>query len=123
MLLTHQNPWSLNSIGAFAGKLMLQDGGYIKKTKELISSERERLCRELSKLDAFKAYPPSANFILLRILKDGVTSFQVFEAAIRQKMMIRDCSSFFKNLNGEFVRFCIMKPEDNERLLKVFRSI
>lgn len=123
MLLTHQNPWSLNSIGAFAGGLMLQDGGYIKKTKELISSERERLCRELSKLDAFKAYPPSANFILLRILKDGVTSFQVFEAAIRQKMMIRDCSSFFKNLNGEFVRFCIMKPEDNERLLKVFRSI
>lgn len=123
MLLTHQNPWSLNSIGAFAGELMLQDSEYIKKAKTLINAERERLCLEISKLDTFKAYPPSANFILLRILKEGVTSFQVFEAAIRRKMMIRDCSSFFKDLNGEFVRFCIMKPEDNERLLKVFQSI
>lgn len=123
MLLMHQNPWSLNSIGAFAGELMLQDSEYIKKTKELIASERERFCQELSKLDAFKVYPPSANFILLRILKEGVTSFQVFEAAIRQKMMLRDCSSFFKSLHGEFVRFCIMKPEDNKRLLKVFQDI
>lgn len=123
MLLTHQNPWSLNSIGAFAGELMLQDSEYIKRTKELIASERKQLCQELSKLDTFKVYPPSANFILLRILKEGVTSFQVFEAAIRQKMMIRDCASFFKDLNGEFVRFCIMKPEDNKRLLKVFQDI
>lgn len=121
-LLTHQNPWSLNSIGAFAGELMLQDEEYIEKTKRLISSERQRLCSELDALDTFKAYPAFANFILLRILKEGVTSFHVFECAIRQKMMIRDCSSF-KNLNGEFIRFCIMNPDDNERLLEVLRTI
>lgn len=121
MLLTHQNPWSLNSIGAFAGELMLQDQEYIEKTWKLIDSERRRLYQELKKLDAFKVYPAYANFILLRILKEDVTSFQVFEAAIREKMMIRDCSSF-QSLNGEFVRFCIMMPEDNQRLLSVFQN-
>lgn len=121
MLATHQNPWSLNSIGAFAGELMLNDREYIKKTWNLIDSERTRLCRELEALDTFKVYAPSANFILLRILKDGLTSFDVFEAAIHEKMMIRDCSSF-QSLNGEFVRFCIMKPEDNERLLQVLKK-
>lgn len=122
MLLTHQNPWSLNSIGAFAGELMLQDREYIEKTRRLILSERNRLYRKLESLDTFKVYMPYANFILLRIQKENVTSFQVFEAAIREKLMIRDCSSF-QSLNGDFVRFCIMKPEDNERLMKVFQNI
>ena len=63
-----------------------------------------------------------ANFILLRILKNGLTSYDVFEACIRQGMMIRDCSSF-QCLDGEFVRFCIMMPEDNSRLVKVLKSL
>lgn len=121
-LVTHQNPWSLNSIGAFAGELMLQDKEFIAKTRNLISSERSRICRQLENLDSFKIYRPCANFILLRILKEGVTSFQVFETAIKEKMMIRDCSSF-QSLDGEFVRFCIMKPEDNERLMQVLKNI
>ncbi len=122
MLLTHQNPWSLNSIGAFAGELMLQDTEYIQRTRALINGERDRLCRKLEKLDTFKVYQPYANFILLCVMKEGVSSYDVFEAAVKEKMMIRDCSSF-QSLDGEFVRFCIMKPEDNERLMEVFRRI
>mgnify|MGYP003038939590 FL=1 len=49
-LLTHQNPWSLNSIGAYAGERMLKDTDYIKKTWTLIDSERTRMCTELSGL-------------------------------------------------------------------------
>ena len=121
-LLTHQNPWSLNSVGAYAGERMLKDTDYIKKTWTLIDSERTRMCTELSGLDTVKIYPAYANFVLVRILKEGLTSFDVFEKAIHQNLMIRDCSSF-KSLNGEYVRFCIMNPEDNDRLLDVFRSL
>ena len=122
MLLVHQNPWSLNSIGAFAGELMLKDTEYIEKTWNLIDSERSKIYNELNTLDTIKVYPPSANFILVKILKEGVTSFDVFEAAIKEKMMIRDCSSF-KSLTGEYIRFCIMNPEDNKRLLKILKNI
>ncbi len=121
-LLTHQNPWSLNSIGAYAGERMLKDTAYIQKTWKLIDSERTRMCKELSQLDTVKIYPAYANFILVRILKEGVTSFDVFEKAIHQNLMIRDCSSF-ESLDGEYVRFCIMMPEDNDRLLEVFRNL
>ena len=107
-----QTPWSLNSLGAFAGEIMLQDEDYIKETRNLILSERDRMIRELRDTDTYKIYPAYANFILLRILKNGLTSYDVFEACIRQGMMIRDCSSF-QCLDGEFVRFCIMMPEDN----------
>lgn len=121
-LLEHQNPWSLNSVGAFAGEFMLQDTAYIEKTRELILSERDKMMKALEELPSLKAYKAYGNFILVKILKDGVTSFDVFERAIRAKLMIRDCSSFTA-LDGEYVRFCIMLPEDNARLLDVLRGI
>lgn len=42
----------------------------------------------------FKVYEPSGNFMLVRILKDDLTSQDLFDRAIREKMMIRDCSTF-----------------------------
>lgn len=121
-LKTNQNPWSLNSIGAYAGELMLSDTAYIARTKALISGERTRILQELRKWKSVKVFEPHANFILVRILKDGVTAFDVFEHAIRRKLMIRDCSSF-EALGGEFIRFCIMNPEDNDRLIDCLREI
>ena len=115
-LLTRQNPWSLNSIGAYAGEEMLKDQEYIQKTRTLIATQREQMLARLVGSKTYKTYPAYANFILARIMKEGVTSFQVFEKAIRQKLMIRDCSSFAE-LEGEYIRFCIMEPEDNERLM------
>ena len=119
-LKTNQNPWSLNSVGAFAGERMLQDTAYIEKTRALICSERKRLYELLKSMAEVKVYEPYANFILVKLLKPGITSFDVFEAAIKEKMMIRDCSSF-KSLEGEYIRFCVMMPEDNERLMDCIR--
>lgn len=58
-----------------------------------------------------------ADFVLVKIEKEGVTSADVFEFLIKQGLMVRDCSSF-KELGGEYFRFCIMAPEDNKRLLQ-----
>ena len=117
-----QIPWSLNSIGAFAGELMFKDTKYIEETRSLILSERDRMYRLLSKMPGCTAYTPYANFILVRIRKDGLTSFDVFEKCIKRGLMIRDCSSF-QCLDGEFIRFCIMMPEDNTKLLDVLRTV
>ena len=116
-----QIPWSLNSLGALVGGLMFRDLDYIAETRSLILSERERICRELAGVKTFKVYQPYANFLLLRIQKPGLTSADVFERCIQNGLMIRDCSSF-QCLEGEYVRFCIMRPEDNTRLLDVLRT-
>ena len=117
-----QIPWSLNSVGAFAGELLFQDDDYIDRTRKLILSERDRMYDTLSQQSAYKVFQPYANFLLLKILKEGKTAFDVFETCIKRGLMIRDCSSF-QCLDGEFVRFCIMLPEDNSRLLEVLREI
>ena len=87
-----QVPWSLNSLGA------------------------------LENIPTYKTYPAYANFLLLKIQKPGLTSRDVFDACIRQGLMIRDCSSF-ECLDGEYIRFCIMHPEDNTRLLHILESL
>ncbi len=117
-----QIPWSLNSIGAYAGELLFQDKEYIEKTRSLILSERRRMYDTLSQCSTYKTYRPYANFLLLKIQKKEITAFDVFETCIKNGLMIRDCSSF-QCLDGEFIRFCIMMPEDNSRLLKVLQSI
>lgn len=117
-----QVPWSLNSLGALAGELMLQDKDYIHRTRELILSERTRLLQALVEIPTYKTYPAYANFILLKIQKPVLTSYDVFDACIRQGLMIRDCSSF-ECLDGEYIRFCIMNPEDNTHLLNILTSL
>lgn len=113
-----KNPWTINSLAAIAGEIMFQDEQYITDTKQLISSERTRICRILDNCPAVKYYPPHGNFILLRILKENVTSYDLFESAIKRGLMIRDCSTF-PFLDNKYIRFCFMKPEDNDKLLDV----
>lgn len=117
-----QTPWSLNSLGAYAGELMFKDQEYIQKTRNLILSERDKLYKELKEIPTYKVYPAYANFILLKIQKTGLTSSNAFEACIKEGLMIRDCASF-QCLDGEFIRFCIMMPEDNARLLNVLKQL
>ena len=116
VLHTHQNPWTLNSIGAFAGELMVQDKEYIERTRTLILSERDRMYQELKTISALHTFEPVANFFLVKIEAENVTSADVFDFLIKKGLMIRDCSSF-TSLKGEYIRFCIMNPEDNTRLL------
>ena len=112
-----KNPWTINTLAALAGEAMFMDTDYIQTTKDYIQSERTRCIDILSKRDNLKIYPAYANFILVKLL-DGTTSFEMFERCIKSGLMIRDCTSFH-GLDGEFIRFCIQKKEDNDRLLNL----
>ena len=113
-----KNPWTINSLAAIAGELMFSDDSYIADTRNLIASERTRICNLLDTCPNVKYYEPTANFILLKILKVDVTSMDLFEAAIRKGLMIRDCSTF-PFLDNKFIRFCFMNPDTNDALLEV----
>ncbi len=116
-----KNPWTINSLAAIAGEIMFSDTEYIEATCSLIHKERERICKELSKIQGIKYYEPSANFVLVKLLREDITSTDIFEAAIRKGLMIRDCSTF-PFLDSHFFRFCFMSPEKNDELLEVIKE-
>lgn len=113
---TRKNPWTINSLAVIAGEIMFRDKDYIEQTKSLISSERNRIYEIFSNRSDFKVYRPFGNFMLVRLLGENRTSQDMFDAAIRQSMMIRDCSTF-PFLDNKYIRFCFMKREDNDKLL------
>ena len=119
---TKKNPWTINSLAEIAGCIMFSDKDYINKTKALITGERQRMYDTLSSWKTVKVYPSCTNFLLVRILREDVTSDMVFDHCIRKGLMIRDCSTF-PFLDSSYIRFCVMSPEKNNELLEAFREI
>lgn len=119
---TRQNPWSISSLAEIAGRLMFQDQEYMEATRKLILSERKRMYEALNSWDSVKVYAPAANFILARIRKPEVDADLLFDHCIRQKLMIRNCSTF-PFLDNHYFRFCIMNPEQNDLLLKALGEV
>lgn len=119
---TNQDPWSVNSLAAFAGERLFTDKEFHDTTKKLISDERKKALAEFSTWKNIKAYPSSANFILLKLLTDKITAAELFEKLIMKKMLIRDASSF-AFLDESFLRFCILRPEDNAMLIAELKKL
>ena len=119
---TKKNPWTINSLAEIAGCIMFSDKDYINKTKALITGERQRMYDTLSSWKTVKVYPSCTNFLLVRILREDVTSDRVFDHCIRKGLMIRDCSTF-PFLDSSYIRFCVMSPEKNDELLEAFREV
>lgn len=114
---TRQNPWTINSLAVIAGELMFQDTEYIERTRKLISSERARLYDAFQNHPSFKAYEPTANFMLVKLLEEEMTAEEMFDRTIRECMMIRNCSTF-PFLDNKYIRFCFMEPEINTKLME-----
>ena len=117
-----KNPWTINSLAAIAGEIMFRDQKYIKETRQLISTERTRVCQALDASPNYKAFQSHSNFVLVKILNDDFTSEDVFDAAIQQKLMIRDCSTF-PFLSNKYFRLCFMLPEQNDALLRMLLAM
>lgn len=117
-----QIPWSINSLAEVAGRLMFEDVKYIKDTKKYISEERNRVYARLLSIPALKVYKPTANFIMCRIIAGTKTAQDLFDEAIKEKLMIRDCASF-TFLDESYFRLCFMKSDDDDKLLDVIERV
>ena len=121
-LLENQDPWSVNSLAAFAGEHMFTDTIFHETSQHLISEERKKALAEFATWKHLKAYPSASNFILLKLLTDKITSAQLFEKLIVKKMLIRDASTF-AFLDQTFLRFCLLRPQDNAALIAELKAL
>lgn len=119
---TLKNPWTINSLVGAAGEIMFSDQDYINQTKEMTHAERNFCKEQLDQMKYAKYYDSHGNFILVKILKESVTAYDVFVHCIKKGLMIRDCSDF-AGLDDHFIRFCFMSHEDNKRLMDALKEI
>ncbi len=85
-----------------------------KFIKEIVK-EREKLQRELLKLDSIEVYPSEANFILFKSKK----SKEIYKALLKSGILIRDMSSTIKNS----LRVTVGTKEENAEFIKTLKFI
>ncbi len=120
----NKDPWSVSSLSAEAAVLMLSDTEYIERVRGYMTEERIRVCKRLDRLKSLgiSYVEPKANFVLVHLPDGKMTADGFFEAAIRKKMMIRNCWDY-KGLEKGYIRFCFMKKEDDDRLLSLMEEM
>lgn len=114
-------PWNINSYASIAA-VMFEDDHYINLTKSLIQTERNLIYSALSSRKTIKVFKPEANFVLIKLLKEDQTASEVFEYCIKKGFMIRDCTDY-EGLGDKYVRFCFMKPEQNDNMVNTILEI
>lgn len=118
---SHKNPWTINILASFGAQAMLSDTNYIDQTTKMFHQQRDLIYKELSTWKNIKVYKPQANFVLFKLLDPNLKGHDIFDKMLKQKMLIRDASSF-PFLNHRFLRFCFLLPEQNTALLKALKK-
>lgn len=117
-----QPPWMINSLAQLAVQLILDDKEYISKTYRLIEKERRYLFEQLSKIKGLEPFPSVANFLLIKIERDNLTSDILVKRLIEKGILVRDCSNFRNLNNNRYIRIAVRTHKDNLVLLGVLNS-
>lgn len=108
-------PWSVNAFADAAGRAVLKDRDYIKRTKEYIGEQREYMLKELESMNFIKTFDTVSNFILIKLLIGDEDS--LFNYMIKKGILIRKASSFV-GLDKSYIRLAIKDSQNNQYLIK-----
>jgi len=115
-------PNPISSVTAAVCTQMLKDKKYIQESCSQIFTERNLIVSAMSTNKNVKLYKPNANFMLVQILKDDVTAGQIAEHCKLKGIVIRNCENI-RGLSDKFIRFCFMKPSQNDMLVNTILEL
>ncbi len=120
-LVEQKEPWTVNAIAQKACEILANDNSYDKKLLAIIHSERERLKREIGKMEPFEIQEGAeANFLLIR-WKRRINLDLLLKHAIENGICLRDCRNF-TNLPENCFRVAVRTPDENTQLIKTLAS-
>lgn len=115
-------PNPISSLTAAVCTEMLKDRKYIEESRSQIFTERNLIYSAMSTNKNVKLYKPSANFMLVQILKGDVDAGQIAEHCKLKGIVIRNCENI-RGLSNKFIRFCFMKPSQNDLLVNTILEL
>ena len=112
-------PWNVSNIAQSAASAAICYHPFLEKSKKLIKKENDFLIKSISKLDKFSCYKSSTNFLLL---KTTIKSKTLQKKLLKNKILIRDCSTF-RGLNDSYVRIAVKTRKENIKLISALEEI
>ena len=112
-------PWNVSNMAQLAASAAVCYHPFLDKTRKLIKKERNFISSNLAKSKKFACYTSATNFILV---KTKVKSKLLQKKLLKQKILIRDCSTF-RGLNQNYIRVAVKTRRENIKLLKALEAI
>ena len=108
-------PWSVNSLAQAVGAAALADRAYAEETRRFVQKRREELVAEIGAIPGLSVYPGKANFLLVRIDREGLTASELAQMCLDDGIAVRVCHNF-AGLDGRFFRIAVRTQDENARL-------
>ncbi len=109
-----RDPWSVNTLAAKVGEVVLKDHAFQAKTYAWLSEAKPILVAGLRAIEGLQIYEGSVNFLLIR------SNHSVMELQARllrnHRIYIRDCMSF-PELGDRFFRVAVRTVAENHKLV------
>lgn len=119
-LMTTKN--NVASLTAIAITDMFKDETYIKESQSTIHTERSLVYLAMSTSRSIHLFKPDANFMLLKLLRDDITSSDVAMHCNQRGIIIRKCDDI-RGLSNKYIRFCFMNPKQNDLMVNTILEI
>ncbi len=114
-------PFGISWPAAEAAVKALENLGYYEDIKKEILEERERVSKELRRIDGLEVYPSEANFILVG-LPDKPSGDDLGRALMDEGILLRDVSRM-PGLTRNYLRVTIGKRQENNRMLSGLKKL
>jgi len=121
-LLDVRQPWSINSLAGFVTLAAFSDKTFIENTKHAITQERINFAKQLNEIPGLQVFPSDANFLLVKITNNKITSTKLKEDLAKTGMLIRDCCTFV-GLNNTYFRVTVRSDKDNQKLINTIKKL
>jgi len=109
-----RDPWSVNTLAAIVGEVVLQDQTFQAKTYAWLAEAKPLLVDGLRSIERLQIYEGAVNFLLIRL------NYSVMELQNRllrnHRIYIRDCMSF-PELGDRFFRVAVRTVAENQKLV------
>jgi threonine-phosphate decarboxylase len=112
-------PWNVSNMAQLAASAAVCYHPFLDKTRKLIKKERNFISSNLAKSKKFACYTSATNFLLV---KTKIKSKLLQKKLLKQKILIRDCSTF-RGLNQNYIRVAVKTRRENIKLLKALEAI
>ena len=109
-------PWSVNSLAQAVGERALADGEYAQRSVAECIRLRAGLAEALGGLPGLTVLPGAANFLLCRLTGGAQGASALAEVLLRERIAVRNCSSFEGLEPGRWLRLAVRGEEENVRV-------
>lgn len=114
-------PYNINVLTEAAATFVLEHAAVLDEQAAEIRAERERLTAALSTIPGLQTFPSAANFLLVRVNREGLGSAAVFERLLSRKVLVKNVGKMHPLLEN-CLRVTVSTPTENALFLEALQS-